>query len=239
MTVWEGRLYDAVDKPHEGWGRRITDSLALSGEEVVVDVGCGTGRDVASLLPRLPHGRVVAVDASPSMLEQLRARVGDDPRVTLVQADLHEPLPLAAGSFDAVMSVAALHWLRDHEHVWSHLATLLVPGGQLAVECGAAGNIASITRVVADVAGADAVPPWTFAGVEETVARLQAAGFVDIEVTTRSAPVRFPVRAEFITYLRTLALHALPTAVLEEIASRLDAPVADYVRLEVRARFGA
>lgn len=235
MTVWEGQRYDAVGKPHEGWGQRI-DSLALSGDEAVVDVGCGTGRDVASVLPRLPRGRVVAVDASVSMLEQVRSRVGDDARVTLVQADLHEPLPLTAGSFDTVMSVAALHWLRDHERVWAHLAALLAPGGRLAVECGAAGNIASIIQAVVDVAGADGVPLWTFAGVEDTAARLEAADFVDIEVTTRSAPVRFPDRAQFITYLRTVALHALPIAVLEEIASRLDAPVVDYVRLEVRAR---
>ncbi len=168
----------------------------------------------------------------------MRSRVGDDARVALVQADLHDPLPLAARSADVVVSVAALHWLQDHEQVWHRLGRLLAPGGRLAVECGAAGNIARVVEAVVAVAGADAVPRWTFAGAEETEVRLEAAGLVDIDVTTRSAPARFRDREEFITYLRTLALHDLPTTVLESIASRLEDPVVDYVRLEVRARAG-
>lgn len=158
MTSWSGDRYDALRLPHEEWGQRVVDDLVLTGDELVADVGCGTGRDLALLLDLLPAGRIVAVDASASMLDRVRERVGDDPRVSVVQADLHDPLPLPAGAFDAVMSVAALHWLRDHETIWGQLAGLLRPGGQLAVECGGAGNIARVVDAVERVSGRVAVP---------------------------------------------------------------------------------
>ena len=41
----------------------------------MVDAGCGTGSVTEELLARLPRGHVVALDASPSMLEQAQARL--------------------------------------------------------------------------------------------------------------------------------------------------------------------
>lgn len=238
MKPWSGNRYDALRLPHEQWGERVMAALELEGGERVADVGCGTGRDLALLLERLPSGRVVAVDASASMLERVRERVGDDPRVIVVEADLHDPLPLPPGEFDAVMSVAALHWLRDHETIWGRLGTLLRPGGQLAVECGGAGNIARVLSAVEQVSGRASVPQWTFAEPDETAARARAAGLVDVVAVERPTPVRFPDAERLVDYLQTLALHDLPRPALHEVVDVLGDLTVDYVRLEVRARRG-
>jgi len=238
VRPWSGDRYDALRLPHEQWGQRVVDTLELTGDELVADVGCGTGRDLSLLLDLLPAGRVVAVDASASMLERVHERFADDRRVTVVQADLHDPIPLPSGAFDAVMSVAALHWLRDHDTIWDRLATLLRPGGQLAVECGGAGNIARVVSAVEQVSGKAAVPRWTFAGAEETAERVRAAGLVDVEVVERASPVRFPAAARLVDYLQTLALHDLPRPVLNQVADVMSDLTVDYVRLEVRARRG-
>src|SRR5512143_436300 len=72
---WDAVAYDALPLPHERWGRGVLERLPLRGNERVLDVGAGTGRDTAALLQRLPRGHVVAVDASERMLTRLRARL--------------------------------------------------------------------------------------------------------------------------------------------------------------------
>lgn len=41
---WDAAGYDALPLPHERWGRRLLDTLPLTGDETVLDVGAGTGR---------------------------------------------------------------------------------------------------------------------------------------------------------------------------------------------------
>ena len=65
--------------------------MRLTGDERVLDAGCGTGRDGAALLARWPHARLVGIDGSAKMIEEARAKLGPD--VELHVADLTAPLP--------------------------------------------------------------------------------------------------------------------------------------------------
>src|SRR5674536_317061 len=85
--------YDALPLPHVAWGQRVLMRMRLTGTERVLDAGCGTGRDAAVLLERLPGIDLVCLDASEQMIEAARERLGD--RATLVVADLTQPLPIA------------------------------------------------------------------------------------------------------------------------------------------------
>jgi hypothetical protein len=53
---WDAASYDTLPLPHEQWGQRLLATLPLAGDETVLDVGAGTGRDTAALLDRLPRG---------------------------------------------------------------------------------------------------------------------------------------------------------------------------------------
>ena len=68
MLEWDAHTYDALPLPHEHWGATAIAHLQLNGNEPVLDLGCGTGRDAEHLLRLLPHGHVVAVDGSSQML---------------------------------------------------------------------------------------------------------------------------------------------------------------------------
>ena len=72
---WDGATYDRVADPMTRWGADVLDRLPLRGDETVLDAGCGSGRVTEQLLERLPRGRVVALDASPSMVEAARERL--------------------------------------------------------------------------------------------------------------------------------------------------------------------
>jgi len=229
--------------PHEHWGATAIAQLRLEGNETVLDFGCGTGRDAEHLLSLLPHGHVVAVDGSQRMLSELRRRLADDlGRVTMVQADLRQPLALAQ-EVDAALSVATLHWLPDHAAVFGTVAAVLRPGGQFIAECGGYGNIETFRTALRDVSGADGDEIWNFADVEETTANLRTAGFTDIDVRLIPDPARLERGEQLEAFIATVMLGAQLRDMsvddrrpfVHEVAQRLPEPVIDYVRLQISA----
>ncbi|HSH58868.1 MAG TPA: methyltransferase domain-containing protein [Acidimicrobiales bacterium] len=229
-------------QPHAAWATVVLDRVQLSGDEVVLDAGCGSGKVTEQLLARLPRGRVLGVDASMRMLAEARVRLRDHlDRVELLHADLTRPLPLGV-AVDAVVSSATFHWIADHRALFINLAAILRPGGQLSVRCGGAGNIASVTQALTDLgcAGAD---PWHFATPEAGTADLAAAGFVDVRAWLTGAPVRLATH-ELESYLATVVLGAhlddVPLAeradFVRTVAERLPSSTIDYVRLNLVAR---
>ncbi|HEV7773387.1 MAG TPA: methyltransferase domain-containing protein [Conexibacter sp.] len=237
---WDAPAYETLNAPMNERGNDAVARLELRGDETVLDAGCGTGEVTATLLERLPHGRVIALDGSRQMLDAARDRFANDPRVSFVHADLGEPLPLAE-PVDAIVSTSTFHWVPDHEALFRHLAAVVRLGGQLVVDCGGAGNIAAVLEILRELGHAE--HPWTYAGVEETEARLRAAGFAPEDVRLVPRVSRFaPDELErFLTsvVLRTYVMELGPETggqLVRDVASRLPQHEIHWVRLEVVAR---
>ena len=236
---WDAAAYDRLPIPMTGWGLAVLERLPLDGDERVLDAGCGTGQVTAALRDRLPGGEVIALDASTSMLERARDRLGDD-RVTYLLHDLLEPIPIEP--VDAILSTATFHWVPDHDRLFANLANVLRPGGHLTAQCGGAGNIATVAAAMHDL-GHDIAWDKVFPTAEEATGRLERAGFVDIACELVPAPARIPV-GDLELYLRTVCMGGVLDATPEEdratlvsqVAARMDEPVIDYVRLNIAAR---
>ena len=239
---WDATAYDRLNAPMNERGNDAVARLELHGDETVLDAGCGTGEVTATLLDRLPHGRVVALDGSEAMLAAARERFAGDSRVSFVHADLGTPLPLAE-PVDAIVSTSTLHWVRDLDALFGHLAAVLRPGGQLVVDCGGAGNIAAVLEILEQLGHPE--HPWTYAGVEETERRLAAAGFAEARVrlvprVSRMEPV------DFERFLTSVVLRAhvdalgpeAGGALVRDVAARLPEGELRWVRLEIVARRG-
>jgi trans-aconitate 2-methyltransferase len=237
---WDALSYDVYALPHDRWGRETVLRLNLAGDETALDFGCGTGRDVARLIDLLPHGRVVAVDGSAEMLSRLRERLaGRLDSVDVVQTDLREPLP--GITVDAVLSVATLHWLPDHAATFAHIAAVLRSGGRLAAEAGGRGNLSNLLRALEHVGGPRS-DTRHFAGVDETVRHLRAAGFIDVEVDLVADPMELEpdlLERFLATILLVPELAALPVtehnAFVRAVAKSMTDPVIDWVRLRLAA----
>jgi trans-aconitate 2-methyltransferase len=228
------------------WGSAVLDRLPLEGDETVLDAGCGSGRVTEALLERLPHGRVIAADAAPSMLVEARRRLerfGE--RVTFVECDLGQPLPLA-GPVDAVLSTATFHWVLDHDALFANLAAVLRPNGLLVAQCGGVGNVASVHAAAAELLGDGWHGPWNFATPGDTKARLEAAGFVDVETWLHEEPTFIEPGETMEAFLRTVILRnhleRVPErdrdAFVRRVGERIPNSTVDYVRLNILARFG-
>ncbi len=245
---WDAATYDSLPLPHQRWGRGVLARLALRGDERVLDVGAGTGRDIAALLERLPRGHVVAVDGSTAMLAKLRGRlagVGPD-RLTTLHADLTAPLTLDE-PVDAVFSVATLHWVPDHGSLFGSLAGVLRPGGVLRAEWGGAGNVANVETALVDLGLPRIGESCNFFTAKQTTERLAAAGFTDIDVVCVPDSARMESGAQFEAFLTSVVLSAvldsIPTGqrqqVAKDVAARLPEPQVDFMRLQASARRAA
>lgn len=236
MKAWDGVAYDALPLPHEQWGIRTIAALDLKPTETLLDAGCGTGRDAQLALDQLPNGSLVCVDQSATMLDQCRSRFGQDSRVRILEGDLDKALPVEPESVDAIMSVAALHWLADHNNVWQHFFNALKPGGRIATDCGGFGNLAKTLALVPQIDQDIKFPNWYYANEADTEALLEAVGFVEIEVTLRPHPTPLPDKETLATYLRTLVFREWNDDQIATISDLITDNSLDYVRLEVRAR---
>src|SRR5262245_44536306 len=210
-----------------------------------MDAGCGSGRVTEKLLERVPSGRVVAVDASESMIGKAREKLGDrvDYLVAdLAQVELSEPV-------DVVFSTATFHWISDHDRLFARLHDALAPAGRLHAQCGGAGNVREHAEAIVRVAQRPEFEPhfagmevlWNFATPEETKRRLESAGFTEVRTWLQEKPVQPENPREFMRVV-TLGLHLarLPSDLqdpfIDAVADEMDVPVTlNYVRLNIEA----
>ena len=243
---WDATTYQRIALPHEDWARAVLDRLGLEGSETVLDAGCGSGRTTAIVIERVPDGRVVAVDGSPSMVEKVREvlRPGKD---IAIQCDLTE---LELGEkVDAVFSTAVFHWILDHDALFARLRAALRDGGRFAAQCGGEGNIRAFRQAAEEVASREPYAEhlggieglWNYAAPEETEARLRAAGFEEVRCWLEPWPVDPP---EPEVFARTICLGAhverlpeeLRDAFVADVLASLPSPLRlDYVRLNISA----
>ena len=253
---WDAETYEQVSDPQYEWGLEVLERLELSGNETVIDAGCGSGRVTERLLERLPDGQVIGVDASEAMVEHANERFEDDDRISVFAADLLDLTPELLGeragveAVDLVFSTATFHWVLDHDLLFSRIHDVLAPGGRLVAQCGGEGNVADHARAIATVAMRPEFAPhfdgltmmWNFAPFEATEERLRAAGFAEAKCWLQEKPVR-PEDPYAFTTTVTMGPH------LSRLPEQLRRPFADavleledeplqlnYVRLNIEAR---
>ncbi len=111
---------------------------ACGSEPRLLDLAGGTGSITRRVLARFPAAPSVVLDIDAALLAIARGTFEGDPRVRVRSADLATPgwldqLGEPAGSFDAVLTATALHWLTPERvaGVYAEASRLLAPGGVL------------------------------------------------------------------------------------------------------------
>jgi SAM-dependent methyltransferase len=145
----------------------------------VLDLGCGDGKVMAMI-----GGAGVAVDFSPHMLEQARARFHAD-EVDVVEHNLNAPLP-ELGTFDLVVSAFAIHHC-SHERkreLYREVFDLVEPGGMFAnlehVASATPGLHEQFLRLIGTPPGEED-PSNQLLDVETQLQWLRRIGFVEVE----------------------------------------------------------
>lgn len=124
---WDSRPVPA--QISEGVFAAISSHVALEPALTVMDFGAGTGLVATRLAPHV--GKIIAVDVSPAMLEQLAAKPELAGKAEIVCRDiLHAPL---GRTVDLVVSAMAMHHVEDTAALARTLFAHLAPGGRIAL----------------------------------------------------------------------------------------------------------
>jgi trans-aconitate methyltransferase len=186
MYQWDAADYERHSSPQQQWARDAIRALKLTGDERVLDIGCGDGKVTAELAAHVPEGSVLGIDSSETMIEfalrqfpqaffpNLQFRGGDATRLTYS----HE--------FDLVVSFASLHWISDHLAVLAGIKRALKPSGRTLLQFGGQGNAALISDVANELTAdrrwkgyfVGFTYPWFFYSVEEYQAFIARVGLL-------------------------------------------------------------
>jgi S-adenosylmethionine-diacylgycerolhomoserine-N-methlytransferase len=132
-------FYDLTRKYYLLGRDRLIAELAPPPGGTVIEIGCGTGRNLIAAAKRFPDARYFGIDISEAMLETARANVakaGLSDRVTLAQGDATAFDAVAlfgVDRFDRVFQSYTLSMIPDWQGALREGASKLAPGGRLDV----------------------------------------------------------------------------------------------------------
>lgn len=124
-------FYDRIVEPMQAGVRRVAlDVVPPQPEWRVLDVGCGTGTALASYANA--GCAVSGVDVSAAMLDQARAKLGDQADLRLTDGG---PLPFAGNRFDLVTTSMVLHEVQaeDRTALVTEMGRVTKPGGRVLI----------------------------------------------------------------------------------------------------------
>ncbi len=184
MHKWDPSDYEKSSSAQYRWAMDLVSRLDLSGDERVLDIGCGDGKITAQLASRIPKGEVLGIDLSQDMIDFARGRYPTETCSNLafrwgdaMQLDFNE-------EFDLVVSFACLHWVKDHLPVLKGIGRSLVPSGRVLLQFGGKGNAEEILTITEDLIREDKWSgyfkgfsfPYNFYGPDEYRVWLKQAG---------------------------------------------------------------
>ena len=201
--------YDALRPLSSGDRARLETMLGesdLHAADLVVEVGCGTGRLTLPLAAITP-ARVMGVDPEAKMLDVARAKDGAG-RVEWVRGSAYR-LPVGDGEASLLMMVMVVHLLRQRGRAFSEARRVLRPGGRLSVWTFTPRHVEEfyLNTYFPSIATIDRP---RFPSVQTLTSELSRAGFADVRVEVRDEPRRIDI-AEVVDrvrgrYISTLSL---------------------------------
>jgi ubiquinone/menaquinone biosynthesis C-methylase UbiE len=101
---------------------------ALPDDQVVADLGCGTGELLTLLAPHV--ARVIGVDREPAMLDVAFDRTADQPNIDVRRGSL-EDLPIDTRTIDIAFALLVLHHIETLDRVFTELRRIIQPTGKV------------------------------------------------------------------------------------------------------------
>ncbi len=113
--------------------RRMLDELDVRAGHTVLDLGCGSGADLAPLAEAVTStGAVIGFDHDEAMVDTARARTADQPTVDVRLGDVHD-LALTDHAADRARTDRVLQHVADPLLALSEIRRVLRPGGRLVM----------------------------------------------------------------------------------------------------------
>ena len=141
---FDGEKYKQASTHQKEWGNNLISELSLSGNEAILDLGCGDGGLTEQLAQLAPNGTVLGIDASDGMIVTAQNRVKPNlmfKKMDINMLDFHN-------KFDVIFSNATLHWIKDHRRLFKNSFRALRDGGVILWDFAGDGNCSNFFNVI-------------------------------------------------------------------------------------------
>lgn len=132
-------IYDLTRKYYLLGRDRLIRELAPPKGGTVLEIGCGTGRNLITAAKTWPEARYFGIDISEAMLATARAKIaaaGLSDRITLAQGDataFDADRLFGTARFDRIFQSYTLSMIPDWQRAIREGASKLAPGGRLDI----------------------------------------------------------------------------------------------------------
>ncbi|MCQ8873488.1 class I SAM-dependent methyltransferase [Mesorhizobium sp. LMG17149] len=148
---WQRHIYDLTRKYYLLGRDRLIAGLDVPAGGTVLELGCGTGRNIILAARRYPDARFFGLDISAEMLETASAAIAREgllDRVTLAQGD--------ATAFDA----RALFGRNSFDRVFVSYSLSMIPGWEKTVSAALAALSPNGSLHIVDFGQQEGLPGW-------------------------------------------------------------------------------
>jgi malonyl-CoA O-methyltransferase len=157
---------------------------------VILDAGCGRGRESLLLSARPDVEKVIALDMAPAMLAALPA----SEKIQPLLGDM-ETIALPDARLDAVFSNFALQWCESPDAVAAEFSRVLKPGGRLLASVPGPQSLAALRA-------SGLLHINEFAGTDTWAMALMQAGFADCDFVQKDFTLYFDSAPDLLRALK-------------------------------------
>lgn len=124
----EAELYHCTSDLQLEDGLKLLNKLPIKETDVVLDLGCGTGRLTNNIAKRVINGKVIGIDPDEERIKIAMAEgTGDSTNLHFfIASDQSFP----QNQYDHVICTDAIHWIEDKEAAFTRVYNNLKPGGR-------------------------------------------------------------------------------------------------------------
>lgn len=190
-------FYDVTRKYYLLGRDRLILGLDLSNGQSLLEVGCGTGRNLAVAADHYPDARLFGLDISAEMLATARKNLSGEatePVLKRLDATNFTPADLGERGFDRIMISYALSMIPEWEKTVTASLAALNPGGSLHI---------------ADFGQQERLPRWFGRLLRAWLRQFHVTPRADLESVLRGAIEGGPYALTFIQHARGYAWLAI------------------------------
>ncbi len=130
--------YDFATSMSQGYQKDLNRSgnlLQLKGDELVVDLCCGTGKSTVAFIDKITTGKIICIDNSEGMLAVANQKFSQQILSGKIETSLQDAMHLnfESNSVDAIFMAYGLRNMSDYDKCIENLYRILKPGGQLVI----------------------------------------------------------------------------------------------------------
>jgi len=229
--------YDVLTSLHKEIGRElIKKALDVENDQMILDIGMGTGWLTSRLKFYFPESRIVGMDFAEGMIHHAQQSYeGFD----VVQADAKR-LPFKQHTFNLVVSNLALQWLGDLPGAMNQVARCLKPDGSFVFTMFGRETFRELFSALEYACrikkGTEKVNIQRLFSTQEVEKVLASADFRTGDVDYERIKVRFPDMMGMIQWIRAIGANSLAKDIF--LGKELLNHANDFYNQHYKDRFG-